>query len=151
VRPGASAGFVVKSIVFDGQDYLAKPIDVSAGRDVSDVAITFTGKRAVVTGTVRTRGGQPADGAAVLVFPADRASWSTLGLAPVRLGLVAASSDGTFVLSTMPAGEYLIAALPKAPQDPSDPALLESVAATASRARLEWGASRSVDLVVTVK
>jgi hypothetical protein len=124
-------------------------MDLTGGRDVSEVVVTFTSKRADVTGTVRTAQGQPAADAAVLIFPADRPSWTTLGVAPVSVAAVATSADGTFSVSTLPAGEYLAVAFARPPKDPGDPALFAKVAGEAVRARLDWGASRSVDLIVT--
>jgi hypothetical protein len=150
VTPGPSARFVVKSIAVDGQDHLTKPIEIRD--DVSDVVITLTGRPAVLTGVVRTAQGQPADHAAVIVFPTDRTMWAALGLMPVSAKQAPTSPDGTFTLSTLPAGEYDVVALDRARQDWCDPAFFERAAAVATRVSTEWGRSRSVTLgLVAVK
>jgi hypothetical protein len=149
VTPGPSAGFVVKSIVIAGRDYLKMPLEIQPARDIDNVVVTFTGKPAALSGSVRTGQEQPADGAAVVVFTTDRSVWPALGLTPVLARVVTASADGTFSVPTLPAGEYHVLALSEFPADWTDPAFLARAAVAATRASLEWGISKSVNLVAT--
>jgi hypothetical protein len=153
LRPTAPLGTVVKSITVAGQDHRQRPIDTTASDDITDVTITFTGRTPRLSGTVRDARGMPAEGAGILAFPVDRTTWPNLGLNPIVAKLVATSPDGTFAVTTLPAGEYYVAALDASHfAEWTDPALLTRLAPLATRLVLDWGARTTVDLkVITVK
>lgn len=152
VRPTPPQGAVVRSIVIDGEDHLTKPIEATAGHDF-DAVITFTGKVPRLSGVVRNSQGLAPDRATVIAFSTDRTTWPDLGLSPLVAKLAATLADGTFTLSTLPAGEYYVVAIDGSHTAGwTDPGFLAKAAAVATRVSLEWGGAKSVDLrLVTVK
>jgi carboxypeptidase family protein len=151
LRPTPPTGTVVKSIVVDGQDHLRKPIEMTAGRDLN-VVVTFTGKIPMLTGSAHTSQGLPAARMPVLAFSTDRGTWSNLGLVPMLAKLALTSPEGTFTISTLPAGEYFVTALdmPAGARGWTDPAFLAKAAGQATRVSLEPGAAKSVQLTTVV-
>jgi hypothetical protein len=142
--------WAVKSIVADGRDRTDTPFDLSDGRDISNVVVTFTGKSGTVSGVVRDRNATPTNAAAVIAFPVEREQWSGYGFTPVRIKLADAGTGGAFTLTGMPAGEYYLVAVDSRQSDAwQDPKFLERAAGGASRVSLAWGDTKNVDLVLT--
>jgi hypothetical protein len=91
----------------------------------------------------------PAGRTQVICFPADPAGWRRYGPQPDRIRSVAAGADGTFRVTRLPAGEYLIVAVePALAERWKDPAFLERAAPLASRLSLDWGGTASQNLTV---
>ena len=67
----------VASVTSGGREIRDSGLDTSAGRDIDDVVITLTENVTSIQGTVK---GGAAGGAAVIVFPVDRARWVDYGL-----------------------------------------------------------------------
>ena len=148
LQPTPPPGVVVKSIVADGVDYSRKPLAIGPNDDLGEVTITFTGNGAMLAGTV---GGsdRPLDGIAVVAFPSDRTSWPHLGLTPRWAAVTMAASDNSFRFPALPAGEYFVAAMDAARAGEwTDPALLEQLAARATRVSLRWGEATSAGVTV---
>lgn len=101
--PGTS--WTAASITANGKDLLAQPFDLES--DLADVVITLTDRPAEIAGTVRTAE-EPVDAVA---FPADYRAASDAGVFRLRTATVAVSS-GRFVIRALPAGSYLVAAIP---------------------------------------
>ena len=145
----------VKSITWNGRDMTHQPFDASEGRDFTGVVITFTDKTTTLTGAVRDDRGGPAPSAMVVAFPVERAQWTNYGLNPVRLRSAPTASNGTFRYTTLPPGEYFIAAIrPEPGVEWRREKFLEALSASAVRVTLDWGDARTVDLKlasVTVK
>ena len=87
----------------------------------------------MLSGDVRGTDGAPPDAALVVAFPSNRAWWKDAGLWPTRLKSTAIASTGTYRLATLPAGDYLVAAIARAHatrwRDPEFLAQLERSAA----------------------
>ena len=83
----------------------------------------------------------------VVVFPVDHAAWRNTGLNPARMKYTPVSNTGTYRLATLPAGDYLAAAIDRSLirtwRDPDFLARLERVA---TRITLNWGTLTSQDL-----
>jgi hypothetical protein len=123
-------GWTLKSAMFEGRDVTSVPLDVRG--DISGLPIALTDRPTELSGTVRDVGGKIDPTAAVVVFPADRADWSSFGDAPRRLRLVRASAAGAFFLRGLPAGQYLVAAVPDGQAGEwQNPATLELLARNA--------------------
>jgi len=138
--------YTVRSVTVDGVDYTNKPLDTTALNGRSELVITLTDKLIELRGTVSDGTGPAPDGA-VLVFPAERAEWRGYGLTPQRLKAMPLAGSGTFVLSGLPAGDYLVVAVPTSHLSGwQDPAFLEKAAAVATRVSVSWGETRHIDL-----
>ena len=141
-------GVLVSSITWHGQDYTDRPLDLSAGDDLPDVIVRLRTDGASVSGTVRSKSGEPATDAAVLYFPASSALRRNYGLKPTRLGAVRVSS-GEFVVGPVPAGDYCLMAVPAALAFAwQDPDALAGLEGSATRLSLRWGETSSRSLIV---
>lgn len=142
-------GLIVKSITAAGRNAVDLPFDVTpAGAD--DMIVTLTDRITTLGGTARDDTGQPSATATVLVFPSDKALWPLAGAGSRRLRTAATGRDGRYSFRELPAGEYFVVALDGADRDVSDPKVLASLTASASRVTLADGETRSQDLRVTV-
>jgi hypothetical protein len=137
----ARTGWWVKSVLIDGRDYAETPFTFEAGRDYRDIQITLTQKRATVTGTVVDEQDRATNEYAVVVFPEDgslRFPRSLLMLSGQP------NPQGRFTIGTLPAGRFLIAAVPNlAAGQEKDIAFLEKLAPRATRVTLGEGESKS--------
>ena len=134
-------GFVVKSIVWKGRDYVDQPFDASTGEDFEGIVVTVTTRGGRVTGTVHEAGGGPSADAAVIIFPVQPAGWRRYGLRPPRIRSTTTSTAGEYSLSSLPAGDYYLIAVPNARRNAwTDPAFLEAASRVATRVAVEWGA-----------
>ena len=140
----------VKSIMWNGKDYTAAPIDTTNGQDLDDVVITFTTERTQVSGTVTPSGGGPKP-ALVVAFPAERELWTDYGLSPNRLVTATVSTANAYTIGALPAGRYLLIALDASKSDAwRDPSFLASVAGQATAVSIDWGEKKTQDLQMRV-
>jgi hypothetical protein len=146
----APGGGMVKSIVWQGEDYATRPVDLRSGRSLSGVVITLTTEAAMIAGTVRTPAGAVGATNAVLCFPVDRAQWNRPrpeGTLRSTWGLT--RTNGSFRLGPLRAGEYFVIAVDRLSQhDLHDPAFLATAAPLASRVTLEWGKEAFMGLTI---
>jgi hypothetical protein len=134
-------GFAVKSIEWKGRDYVDSAFDASTGEDFEGIVVTVTARGGRVTGTVREAGGGPSADAAVIIFPVQPAGWRRYGLRPPRIRSATASTAGEYSMSSLPAGDYYLIAVPNARRNAwTDPGFLEAASRVASRVTVEWGA-----------
>jgi hypothetical protein len=146
---GASR-FTVKSIMIDGVDYTTKPIDASLLGPKSEAQVTLTDKLITLRGSVHDARG-PVTSGAVFVFPADPALWKAYGFRPQRLRSAPLSGSSSFVIENLPAGDYMVIALPAGELSAwQDPRFLARAASAATRLTLQWGDERSLDLPLSV-
>jgi hypothetical protein len=135
----------VKSLMIGRVDCADTPIEMKPGDDVSGAVLTFTDKASEVSGTLSDATGKPTSEFSVILFPVDKAMWSTRSRrfrAPVR-----AAVDGKFKFSSLPPGEYYLAALTDfEPSDVSTPAFLEQVVPSAVKITIGEGEKKTQDL-----
>jgi hypothetical protein len=87
----------------------------------------------------------------VIVFPADPAAWKNTGLWPARMKAAAVSSTGAFRIGSLPAGEYLVAAIGRSFTDTwRESEFLTQASRSASRVTLAWGATSTIQLNAAV-
>jgi carboxypeptidase family protein len=119
-RPG---GWLLKSATVNGLDTLDTPFVLQPNQSVADAVITFTDRLAQLTGSVRNPSGAPATDFTVVAFPSDQALWSPQSR---RIQGVRPGADGTFLIRSLPAGNYLLAAIDDVePGEWFDPAFLQ--------------------------
>lgn len=145
----ATKGWTVKSIMYEGRDYIATPFDESSGSDRTGVIVTFTTRAPVITGRVHDDSGRTTSDAAVIAFPVEHEEWRNYGLEPARIQSVLTAPDGTFRITGMPAGTYNVVAVAATDADAwqmSD--FFAKVESRASRVEVAWGDHKSTDLGV---
>lgn len=129
VQPAANAGpgWRLESAVADGRDLLDQPLEFGRPpQDVKDAVLTLTDRRTELTGRLQTAAGQPATEYFVIVFSANRAHWFP---GARRTRAVRPASDGSFSVTDLPAGAYLLAALTDVATDEwHRPSFLEAIA-----------------------
>jgi len=150
LRARGFPGWIAKSIVSGGRDYLDRPFDTSSGRDITDIVVTMTHKGAAVEGSVSDGRGAPVrDDAAVIIFPMAREQWTNYGLTPPRIRSVRTTPTGSFVIDSLQAGDYFVVAVEASQAGAwTDPAFFERASASAARIAVDWGERRSVALTL---
>jgi hypothetical protein len=137
----------VASITTGGREIRDTGLELSDGRDVDDIVITLTENVTSIQGTVR---GDGAAGAAVIVFPADRARWTDYGVDPILIKSKSADSTGAFAVKGLPEGDYLAVAVDGSLHDAwTDPKFLDAASAVATRITIKWGDKKPLDLTVS--
>jgi hypothetical protein len=143
-------GWTTKTILVHGVEVTDQP--QSFGREdqsTDDVEIVLTSHVTRIAGSISGIGSPTGSLAsadvAVLAFATDRESWYQGSRYRRR---VAPAAAGTFAIEGLPPGDYYVVAS-EAPQDPGewqDPAVLEKLAASATRVRLADGQQVSLSL-----
>lgn len=140
------ANWTAKSAIIKGHDALDVPFDVAPNEDLTNAIVTFTNVTQEVSGHLRDASGRPATDYTIVLFPADRALWtSTRRVRTARPG-----TDGQFVIDNVPAGDYRLAAVVDvAPGDTSDPSFLDEVSAASIAVTLHAGEKKIQDVQLT--
>ncbi len=141
------SGWFVKNIKSGGRDVPDLPIDLSA--DLSDLVVTISNHGARVFGTVRGAGARADTTATVMLFPSDPRQWVDFSAYPRLIKEGRTDREGAYAFGDLPAGEYLIVAVPQTAVDWTRSAFLESLSRVATRLTLGEGESRAVDLRTT--
>jgi hypothetical protein len=150
-RDAELSRWLVASVRFEGREIAGLPLTL-ADADVRGVTVTFARELGAVSGLVRTSGGQVAPYARVLVFPVDPLlRTASLALpAPVRVFHAVSDRYGSYQIAHLLPGDYLVAAVPRAPESWMTPEYLQSLAPRAVHLRAGLG-SRAVVNVTTVE
>ena len=139
--PGG-AGWWLRSAVANGRDLLDTLVEVTG--DITDAVLTFSDERASLTGRLLTSGGPPPASYFIVVFPTDRALWRPKAR---RILSTRADTTGRWAIRDLPPGEYLVAALTDlAPDELSDPSLLEQLVSNAIKVTVNDGENKTQDL-----
>lgn len=147
LRASGPVGWLIKSVRWKGRDYTDAPFDTTGG-NINGIEVTMTNAVPVLSGTLRQPDGMPVTSATLLIFPANRAWWSNAGLQPPRFRSMPAASGGTYKVTNVPAGEYLLVAIAGAPGPWRAPEYLERLEQLATRVSLSWGGTVTQDLTV---
>jgi hypothetical protein len=136
--------WMVKSVLWQGQDLLDGALEVSPGQDISGISIVFSDRQTDLRGTFLDSAGRPIPGFDVVAFAAEKRYW-TPGSRRIQHMLL--RRDGLFEFANLPAGEYLLAAVTHAdPDDLADSAWLDAVAPLAIRVTLVDGEHKVQDI-----
>lgn len=127
-------------------DVLDRPLEINQGQDAS-ITLTLTDRITEITGTLRDGLGRPVPEYSVLVFSANRDHW---GIAPRRTsGLVKLATDGTYRISGLPPGDYVLCVVTDVEQSQlADPALLEQLLPAGVRLSLAEGEKKIQDFKI---
>jgi carboxypeptidase family protein len=142
-----SAGWLIKSAILDGRNLANSQLEVQEGRDVSGLIVTFTNSTCAVTGDVADKRGLPPPLAAVIVFPVERDQRTGYGLSPSRIKWARTSTNGSFRVENLPAGDYFALAVSESQIDDwKEPGFFERAEVVATRVFLDWGARKVLHL-----
>lgn len=151
---GASANSMMwslQSVTADGKDITDRPIDVMPETLPKEVVVTISDKWQNVSGKLMQASGAPATDYTVVVFPSDKNYWFT---GSRRILIAKPDSTGQFTLGgagmiSLPAGEYMLAAVTELDRDEQfDPALLASLLTAAVPLSIQPGERKVQDLVI---
>jgi protocatechuate 3,4-dioxygenase beta subunit len=142
----AGAGWSVQSSIVEGQDALDFPLEVKPGQSISGATITFTDRRAELSGTIVDDRSQPVPDYTLVVYPSDRRYWTPQTR---RIQTVRPATDGRFTFRSLPPGEYRLApVLDPEPGSWQDPAFLQQLDSTAVSVSLADGEKKEQNLRV---
>ncbi len=135
--------WTLKSAVIKGHDVLDLPFVLEPGDTITDAVLTFTNRVQEVSGTLSDATNRPAPDYTIVVFPEDRALWSSAR----RVRTARPGTDGRYTLTGLPSGRYRIAAVTDiGPEETRDLALLEELAAASIVFSLGDGEKKVQDL-----
>lgn len=139
-------GWVVKSVVYNGQDVTDTGVDFRPGEDVAGIEIQLTSTTQTLTGTVSSQGnGDLLKDYTVVIFPDDPQKW----VLPQNRWMASArpDQDGRYRVTSLPPGRYYAIAVDYVAQgDWQDPDWLARAAKKATAFTLEDGANKSLEL-----
>jgi protocatechuate 3,4-dioxygenase beta subunit len=143
---GLPQGWLLKSVRLDGRDITDTPIVFAGTEDIGGIRIILSNRTTTVSGRVIDTRGQAVKEYTVVVFAEDPGRWA----APSRfIATGRPDLDGRFQISRLPPASYLIVALDSLEEgEASDPEILESLRAKATRITLAEGESTTVELKV---
>jgi hypothetical protein len=135
-------GWMFKAALLNGVDVSETPFDFT--KDISDLVLVYTDRWSGISGAVQ---GPGSDAATVLVFTTDAQAWTDSGASPRRLRGARATAAGQFGISSLPPGDYYIAAVREEDvADWRDPPFLDALARVATRITILEGEHKSIDL-----
>ena len=147
VKAVSPEDWVLKGILVNGRDVADVPIELGEENVIGDVSVVFTSSKTPMTVTID--GARPNSTVAIVAFPED----STLWHAGSRR-ITARLAGGTpTVLTNLPAGDYLVAAVADVSPDAltaGELKLLERLRAGARKAELVEGKALEVHVAVQV-
>ena len=152
IRATYPAGWLIKSAQWRDRDLTKVPLDAAGADDLTGVVVTVTNATPLLTGGVRAQNGAVPTAGIVVAFPANPAERVNTGLLPARLKSTVMQSNGSFQFTTLPAGDYYVAAIePSRSANWRDPEFLAGLERAAARVTLAWGqtATRDVTMVIS--
>ena len=138
--------WTLQSVMANGRDASVVPIEIQSN-DMSGVMLNFTDKPTEVSGQVTGDG--VIEGTTVILFPAEQSAWTGYGSQSRRFSATRADKTGNFKMQTMPAGDYMVVAIPdKNANDWQNPKFLETISAEAQRIHVTDNSKTNVSLKV---
>jgi len=151
LRVPGYAGWVVKSVTWNGRDRTMTPFDAAEAPEMNDVVVTVTNATPQLTGTVRATEELKAENTIVIAFPFEATLWRGTGFYPARMKSAPVTTTGAYRFTALPAGDYLLLAIDRTHANTwRETAFLERVARFGTRVRLEWSGKPVQDLTPVV-
>lgn len=141
---GMSGGWTLRHAWSDGVDLLDDPADIAPGRVLDNVDLVFTRKVTELTGLVTDDRGQPVTDAAVVIFPEDRARWTT---GSRYLRGARPDTNGKYAVALTPRDDYRVVVVRDLEEgQATDPEFLNSALDHATRVRIAEGETQTLNL-----
>jgi hypothetical protein len=145
--PGS--GWVLKSVMANGRDATWMPLTLESS-DIGGIVVTYTDKQTQLSGSVQGAGGAPEPQGLVVIFPMNYQQWMDNGMPSRVMRTARTTKTGTYQVSSLPIGDYLVAAISDELQgDWQDPQTIPSVARIAARLTIAEGEKKTLDLRVS--
>lgn len=144
---GLPERWVLKSVVFRGEDVTDAGIETTPGQRLANVRVTVTDAATEVSGVVTDADGHPVTDAVVLIIPLSEQFWRRSSR---RLAVLHTDGEGRFLIRGLPEGEYRAAACrPSGEDDPSRPEVLRRFSESGVAVSLRGIGHRVVNLTLT--
>jgi hypothetical protein len=145
--PGAGgAGWFLKSVTIDGENFTDIPFDLSTARDDTKVEIVMTDKQTTLSGMVKNARGEQVTDYTVVMFP-DRLREGAMPARYTRA--VRPDQQGRFETRGLPPGDYFAVAVESLEQGGHwDPAFRKQIEPVAKRFRLTEGQAATIELAL---
>jgi protocatechuate 3,4-dioxygenase beta subunit len=141
----AMPGWETVGGMLNGKDVSSGPLSITS--DLDGIVIVLTDRPSELSGTVRAANGNIDPDAAVILFPADKALWTSMPSFTRRMRMVRATEDGTFLMRGIPAGDFILAAIPEEEAaDWQDPRVLDRLMPGGARVTINVGDKKMHDL-----
>jgi hypothetical protein len=144
-------GWSIVGATVGGRDVFGAPLEVGPG-GITGLTIRISDRLNTVTGTVTDAQGRAVRDPSIVLVPTDRRSWPRVTKQYQTRLRYERSGQPKYTMTDFPDGEYFVAAIDDALMEnwPS-PALIEKIAALATRLDVRGGATRTQDLrLITV-
>lgn len=149
VSVSGASGLQLKGVYLDGRDVTDAGFEVKPQQVIRGLEVVLTDKRTELSGAVTDARGQPVRDYTVVVFAEDEGKWSVVSQRYIRTARP--DQDGRYLVSGLPAGEYLAVALDYLDQETGgaqNPELLARLRNLATSVRLGEGEKKTIDLKV---
>ena len=141
---GAGQEWSLGSSMLDGQDSLDFPVEIKSA--VNGAVVTFTDRRAELTGTITNDRSEPVADYTLIVYPSDARFRTPQSR---RIQSVRPATDGRFTFRSLPPGDYRLApVLDPEPGAWFDPAYLQQLDTGAIRISIGEGEKKEQNLRV---
>ena len=141
----------LRSVTLGGRNLDDTPLELN-GDDVTGVVVTFSDQTTQINGTVHAASGATVDegDVSVFAFPSNYMVWIDQGMSNRRQASAPTAKSGTYSLSGLPPGDYLIVAVnADAIGSMRDTKFFDTLARSATHVTLSDGEKRSLDLTVS--
>lgn len=143
---GAGSGWILESTTVSGEDTLDFPFEVRPGEAVTGAEVTFTDRRAQLSGAITDQRGGPAPGFTLILFPSDERFWVPQSR---RIRSTRPATTGQFTFPDLPPGDYkLVAIVDVEPGAWFDPSFLQQIDAASMRITVREGEQKVQHLQV---
>ena len=145
LRVNAPQGWILKSVLLNGQDITDTPLDVTPGQTVSGVQIVLTQRSTEISGRLSDARNSPVTDATVVIFPADDEKWVYQSR---FIRAARPDQDGRFQIRGLPPYDDYLAVAVQGLEDgqAGDPEFLATIRDHATRLSLDDGETRTLEL-----
>lgn len=144
VAAQVAPGWTIASVVYGGADVTDAGFEVRGNDPSASLRVTLTQSAATLSGTVADARGSVLSDYTVVVFADDEDKWRLRSGRYVRSARP--DQEGTFRVTGLPEGRYLVLATEHPVEDWQDPAVLESLRDTSTPLTLGKGEQKVVSI-----
>jgi hypothetical protein len=144
-RVNAPQGWILKSVLLNGQDVTDLPLDLPPGQTVAGMQIVLTERATDLSGRVTDARSRPVTDVTVVIFPADEERWVYQSR---FIRAARPDQDGRYQISGLPPSDNYLAIAVQGLEEgqAGDPEFLATLREHAARFSLGEGETRALDL-----